>query len=280
MSKVIKLEPNVLVRGLKFAEGPRWHNGKLWFSDMLDHKIYTLDMKGNLHLILEHPNRVSGLGWLSDDSLIFVSMEDRRLFKLKSGKVSEYANIYELATFHLNDMIIDKKDRAYVGNFGFDYSNNAPITPAEIIMVTPKGNTEIVVKNLIFPNGMVITPDHKTLVVGETFASRLTAFDIQEDGSLTNRRVWANLKSLAPDGICLDENGGIWVSAPGSHKVVRVLEGGEETHIVKIETDAYACMLGGPDRRRLFIATATSDGTQVIGQIEYVDVEYAGVGLP
>ena len=280
MSKVMKLESKVLVRGLTFAEGPRWHNGKLWFSDMLDRKIYTLDMKGNLQVILEHPNRVSGLGWLSDDSLIFVSMEDRRLFKLTSGKVSEYANLYELATFHLNDMIIDNKDRAYVGNFGFDYNNNAPITPAEIIMVTIEGKTEIVAKNLIFPNGMVITPDYKTLVVGETFATRLTAFDIQEDGSLTNRRVWANLKLLAPDGICLDENGGIWVAAPGSHKVVRVIEGGKETHIVKIETDAYACMLGGPDRRRLFIATATLDGTRVIGQIEYVDVEYAGAGLP
>jgi sugar lactone lactonase YvrE len=278
MSKVIRLESNILIEGLKFPEGPRWHSGKLWFSDMDEHKIYTSDMKGNLHFVLERHNRISGLGWLSDDSLIFVSMEDRRLFQLKSDKVSEYANLSKLATFHLNDMIIDKKDRVYVGNFGFDYFNNASFIPAEIIMVTPDSKTEIVAKDMAFPNGMVITPDHKTLIVGETFAARLTAFDIQEDGSLINRRVWANLKSLAPDGICLDEKGGIWVSAPGRHRVVRVLEGGKNTHIVKLETESFACILGGPDRKRLFIAT--SDFSRANGRIEYIDVEYAGAGLP
>jgi sugar lactone lactonase YvrE len=278
MSKVVRLESNILLDGLKFPEGPRWHNGKLWFSDMEDHKIYTLDMKGNLQIVLDRPNRVSGLGWLSDDSLIFVSMEDRHLLKLKSAKLSEYADLSKLATFHLNDMIIDKKDRVYVGNFGFDYFNNATFKPAELIMISPDGEPKIVAENMAFPNGIIITPDGKTIVVGETFAARLTAFDIQDDGSLANRRIWANLKSLAPDGICLDEKGGIWVSAPGRHRVVRVLEGGETTHIVKVENDAYACMLGGPDRKRLFIAT--SDQTRTNGRIEYIDVEYAGAGLP
>jgi sugar lactone lactonase YvrE len=175
-------------------------------------------------------------------------------------------------------MVIDKKGRVYVGNFGFDYINSAPFKPAEIIMVTPDGKAKVVAKDMAFPNGTVITPDDKTLIVGETFAMRLTEFDIQEDGFLINRRIWANLKSLAPDGICLDEEGGIWVAAPGRHRVVRVLEGGQITHIIKIENDAYACMLGGPDRRRLFIAT--SEYTRKNGKIEYVDVEYSGVGLP
>jgi len=278
MSNVIKLQSKVLIEGLKFPEGPRWHNDKLWFSDMADHKILTVDVDGNLDLILERPNMVSGLGWLSDESLIFVSMEDRRLFKFKAGKISEYADLSELATFHLNDMVIDKKDRAYVGNFGFDYINNAPFVHTVIIMVTPEGESRIVANHMAFPNGTVITPDDKTLIVGETFATRLTAFDIQDDGSLINRRVWAKLKSLPPDGICLDEEGGIWVAAPGGHRVVRVLEGGEITHNVRVENDAYACMLGGPDRRKLFIAT--SDPTRTIGRIEFVDVEYAGTGLP
>jgi sugar lactone lactonase YvrE len=245
---------------------------------MADHKIFTVDMAGKLELILENPNMVSGLGWLSDDSLIFVSMEDRRLFKFKSGKISEYADLSELATFHLNDMVIDKQGRAYVGNFGFDYINNAPFLHTVIILVTPEGVSKIVAKHMAFPNGTVITPDDKTIIVGETFATRLTAFDIQDDGSLINRRVWAKLKSLPPDGICLDEDEGIWVATPGHHRVVRVLEGGEITHVIKVKNDAYACMLGGPDRRRLFIAT--SDATRTNGKIEYVDVEYAGAGLP
>lgn len=278
MRNIIKFQSNVLLEGLKFPECPRWHSNKLWFSDMDDHKIFTVDMDGNLELVLEHPNLVAGLGWLSNDSLIFVSMVDRRLFKFKSGKISEHADLTKLATFHLNDIVIDKKDRAYVGNFGFDYFNKAPFVPAEIIMVTPEGNAKVVVKDMAFPNGTVITPDDKTLIIAETFAARLTAFDIQDDGTLTNRRIWAKFKSLAPDGICLDEKGGIWVSAPGRHRVVRVLEGGELTHIVKVENDAYACILGGPDRNRLFIAT--SDSTRTIGKIEFIDVEYAGVGLP
>jgi len=278
MSNINRLQSEILVDGLKFPECPRWHNEKLWFSDMEDRKIFTIDMNGKLELILEWPNRVSGLGWLSDGSLIFVSMEDRRLLKFKSGKINEYANLNKLATFHLNDMIVDRKDRVYVGNFGFDYFHNATFVPAEIIMVTPEGKSKVIAENMAFPNGTVITPDNKTLIVGETFATRLTAFDIQNDGSLINRRIWANLKSLPPDGICLDEAGGIWVAAPGRHRVVRVLEGGQITHTIKVETDAYACMLGGKDRHRLFIAT--SDYTRNNGKMEYVDVEYAGAGLP
>ena len=131
---------------------------------------------------------------------------------------------------------------------------------------------------MAFPNGTVITPDNKTLIVGETFAARLTAFNIMEDGSLTERRIWANLKTIAPDGICLDAEGGIWVSVPGRHRVVRILEGGKITHKVKVETDAYACMLGGSDRNILFIATSTPE--RVKGRIEYVKVDIPGAGLP
>lgn len=278
MSKVISLRSNVLIEGLKFPEGPRWHDQKLWFSDMADHKIFALDLNGNLELILERPNMPSGLRWLSDQSLIIVSMEDRRLFKFKSGKVSEYADLSKLVNFHLNDMVIDKKDRTYVGNFGFDYLNNDPFESTNLIMVTPDGNPRVVAEGMAFPNGTVITPNNKTMIIAETFALKLTAFDIQGDGTLSNRRIWANLKPLAPDGTCLDEKGAVWVAAPGRNGVVRVLEGGVITHIVNVENDAYACMLGGPDRKRLFICT--SDNTRRNGKIEYVDVDYSGVGLP
>ncbi len=278
MSKIIRLKTEVFLEGLKFPEGPRWHDNKLWFSDMEDHKVITVDMDGNSEIIIERPNRVSGLGWLPDGKLLIVSMEERKLLRLDTDGIKEVADLSKLSTFYLNDMVVDKFGRAYVGNFGFDYFNSKPFVSAELIMVTTDGNAQIVAHDMAFPNGTVITPDDRILIVGETFAARLTAFDIMEDGSLSNRRIWANLKTLAPDGICLDKEEGIWVAAPGRHRVVRVLEGGKITHVVKIENDAYACMLGGPDRKTLFIATSTH--TRDEGRIEYVEVDIPGTGLP
>jgi len=272
------LETKVLLEGLLFPESPRWHNDKLWFSDMDAHKIITVDLNANTELIVEIPNRPSGLGWLPDDRLLIVSMEDCSLLRLDHERLTLHADLSSLATFYCNDMVVDKKGRAYVGNFGFDYFNTKPFNPAEIIIVEPSGATKIVAKNMAFPNGTVITPDYNTLIVGESFAARLTAFNIMEDGSLIDRRIWANLKSLAPDGICLDDEGGIWIAAPGRHRVVRVLEGGKITDKVKVKTDAYACMLGGPDRDILFIATSTHE--RINGKIEFVKVDIPGAGLP
>jgi len=278
MSKISRLKSEILIEGLLFPESPRWHDNKLWFSDMEGHKVMTVDMHGNTETIIKKPNRLSGLGWLPDDILLIVSMEDRCLLRLDPDGVKVVADLSGLATFYLNDMVVDKQGRAYIGNFGFDFFNNQTFVPAEIILVNPNGDFRVVVDDMAFPNGIVITPDDRTLVVGETFAARLTAFDIMEDGSLTGRRIWANLKSIPPDGICLDEEGGIWVAAPGRHRVVRVLEGGKITHIVKVENDAYACMLGGPDRCTLFIATSAH--TRDKGRIEYVEVDIPGTGLP
>ncbi|MEJ2294410.1 MAG: SMP-30/gluconolactonase/LRE family protein, partial [Candidatus Lokiarchaeota archaeon] len=227
------LRTKVLVDGLKFPEGPRWKDGKLWFSDMEDHKILTVDMDGNVNIVLERPNRISGLGWTPEEDLLFVSMEDRRLLRLDDDGVKEVADLSTHATFYLNDMVVDKQGRAYIGNFGFDYFNNAPFVPAELILIYPDGNYKIVAEDMAFPNGTVITPDDKTLITGETFAARLTAFDINDDGTLKNRRIWANLRSIAPDGISLDADGGIWVAAPGRHRVARVLEGGKITNKIK-----------------------------------------------
>jgi sugar lactone lactonase YvrE len=272
------LRTKVLVDGLKFPEGPRWKDGKLWFSDMEDHKILTVDMDGNVNIVLERPNRISGLGWTPEEDLLFVSMEDRRLLRLDDDGVKEVADLSTHATFYLNDMVVDKQGRAYIGNFGFDYFNNAPFVPAELILIYPDGNYKIVAEDMAFPNGTVITPDDKTLITGETFAARLTAFDINDDGTLKNRRIWANLRSIAPDGISLDADGGIWVAAPGRHRVARVLEGGKITNKIKVETDAYACMLGGDEGTTLFITTANE--TRDRGQIEYIEVEVPKAGLP
>ncbi len=278
MSKRITLRTEVLIDGLKFPESPRWHDDKLWFVDMEDHKVMTTDLNGNTETILEISGRVSGLGWLPDNKLLVVSMDDNCLLRLDPEGVNVVADFNEFEPVLMNDIVVDKKGRAYVGSFGFDYFNNKPFSPTKLILVNPNGDMEVVAENMAFPNGTVITPDDKTLIIAETFAARLTAFDIMEDGSLTRRRVWANLKSLAADGICLDIEGGIWVAAPGRGRVARVLEGGQITHIVRVENDAYACMLGGPDRKTLFVAT--SKHSRDAGRIEFVKVDIPGAGLP
>lgn len=278
MSKRITLKTEVLLKELKFPESPRWHDDKLWFVDIDGHKVMTVDLKGNSETILELPNQVSGLGWLPDNKLLVVSMGDNTLLRLDPEGVKVVADLNEFNTVLCNDMVVDKKGRAYVGNMGFDYFNDKPFAPTKLILVEPNGDARVVVENMAFPNGTVITPDDKILIIAETFAAKLTAFDIMEDGSLTGRRVWANLKSLAPDGICLDAEGGIWLAAPGRRRVVRVLEGGQITHIVRVENDAYACMLGGPDRKTLFVAT--SKHTRDAGRIEFVEVDIPGAGLP
>ncbi len=275
---MVFLETKVLIDGLLFPESPRWHNGKLWFSDMDLHKVLTSDLDGNMETIVEIQNRPSGLGWLPNGSLLIVSMENCRLLQLDPEGITEYADLSAHATFYCNDMVVDKQGRAYVGNFGFDYFNTQPFKPAEIVLVDIDGNVRVVADNMAFPNGTVITPDDNTLIVAETFSASITAFDILKDGSLTNRRVWANLKSYAPDGICLDAEGGIWLAAPGRHRVIRVIEGGKITNKVKVERDAYACMLGGPDLDILFIATSTHE--RINGRIEYVKVDIPGAGLP
>ncbi|MFX1411299.1 MAG: SMP-30/gluconolactonase/LRE family protein [Promethearchaeota archaeon] len=279
MSKRITLRTEILLDGLKFPEGVRWHDNKIWFSDMDDHKVMAVTIDGRTETILERPNRVSGLGWLPDNRLLVVSMEDRCLLRLDPDGPKVHADLSKLATFYLNDMVVDTKGRAYVGNFGFDFFAGKPeYVPAEIILVEPNGKSRVVADEMAFPNGAVITPDNKTLIVSETFATRLTAFDIEKDGSLSNRRIWANFKSIPPDGICLDNESGIWVTAPGRRRVVRVLEGSTITHIVKVENDAYSCTLGGPNRQTLFIATSTHE--RIHGCIEFVEVEFKGVGLP
>lgn len=277
MSSPKLLKTKVLLEGLKFPESPRWHDGKLWFSDMDLKKVMTVDLNGTKEVILEMEDSPSGLGWLPDGRLLIVSMDEERLLRLDSDGVKIVADLKSLVTFKCNDMVVDKQGRAYVGNFGFDY-NKERFKPAEIILVKPDGTGQVVADNMAFPNGTVITPDHKTLIVAETFGSKLTAFDILDDGLLENRRIWANIEGLLPDGICLDADGGIWVASPGRGKVFRVLEGGEITHEVLVSTQAFACMLGGHDRRTLFVATSTNERST--GQIEIVEVEIPGAGLP
>ena len=278
MSKVIRLKTKVLLEGFLFPECPRWHERKLWFSDTDSKKVLTVDLDGNQETIVKMQNSPSGLGWTPDNKLLVVSMQDQRLFMLDNEELTEVADLSSYATYSCNDMVVDKQGRAYIGYFGFDWAISAPFAPAEVILVTPNGEARVVAENMAFPNGSVITPDDRTLIVAETFAARLTAFTIQEDGSLSERRVWAKFRSAPPDGICLDEEGAIWMAAPGIGKVLRVLEGGTISHKVKVTTQPYACMLGGPDRKTLYVTTSTHD--RLHGKLEVVEVDVPGAGLP
>ncbi len=281
----MSLKTKVLMDGLMFPEGPRWHDDRLWFSDMQGLHVTALDATGKSEKIIEVKGSPSGLGWLPDGRLLVVSMHDRRLLRLDPEGLVIVADLNHLASFHCNDMVVDKQGRAYIGNFGFDYAANAPVEPAEIVLVTPDGHARVVAENLLFPNGTVITPDGQTLIVAETFGNRLTAFDLEPDGSLSKRRIWAKMEGSFPDGICLDAEGGIWVAAPHPGEVVRVLQGGHITHRVSVSTRPYACMLGGDDGRTLFVCTAGSaipDEVRAMpgGKIETVAVEVPGAGLP
>jgi len=278
-------KPEVLLSDLAFGEGPRWRDGRLWFSDMHRERVQAVDLDGKCETIVEVPGRPSGLGWLPDGRLEIVSMVDRRLLRLEAGVLTEVADLSSLATWHCNDMVVDARGRAYVGNFGWDIETSSDPVGASLILVTPEGDTRVVADDLIFPNGTVITPDGKTLILGESFAARLSAFDIGDDGNLSNRRVWAQLTGSVPDGICLDEEGAVWVACPISAQVLRVLEGGRVTDRIPVETQAFACMLGGPQRRHLFICTAKSSDPaecrrEHSGRIEVVEVPVAGAGLP
>ena len=278
-------DPRTLLDGLAFPEGPRWRDGRLWFSDMHAHRVMAVDLNGHSEIIVEVEHCPSGLGWLPDGRLLVVSMTDRRLLRLDPDGLHEVADLSGLASHDCNDMVVDAQGRAYIGNFGFDLHARAEAKNAELVLVTPDGDARVVAEDLGFPNGTVITPDGRTLIVGESFGACLTAFDIAEDGSLSGRRIFAKLEGLLADGICLDAEGAVWVASPVSHAAVRVAEGGAEKDRVTVENQAYACMLGGPDGRTLFLCTSGAMGPEDCraersGRIETVTVDVPHAGLP
>lgn len=275
----------LLLEDLCFAEGPRWRGDRLWFSDMHDLWVKTVDLDGRTESVLQVKGSPSGLGWLPDGRLLVVSMTDRRLLRLDPGGLTEHADLSGIATYHCNDMVTDAEGRSYVGNFGFDFQANAEFRKAAIALVSADGQVRIAADDLAFPNGTVITPDGKTLVVGESYAARLTAFDVSQDGSLSGRREFAKLEKAVPDGICLDAEGAIWVASPLGNDVLRVEEGGRVTHRVTASQNAIACMLGGPERRHLFVCTSPSTEPERCrkeraARIEVAQVDVPGAGFP
>lgn len=275
----------VLLEGLTFPEGPRWHEGRLWFSDFYSHRVLALDLVGAAETIVDVPTRPSGLGWRRDGTLLIVSMLDRALLALAGGGLRRVADLSALAGGPCNDMVIDAADRAYVGNFGYDrHGGEAPRTTG-LIRVDGDGRATSVADDLMFPNGMAITPDGKTMIVAETYAHRISAFAIGADGALSARRVFAEMPGCYPDGICLDAEGAIWVADARGHEASRVFEGGRIAQRVSVgDRTVFACMLGGADRRTLFLCTCTGSGPAMAektdGKIEYTRVAVPGAGLP
>lgn len=279
-----------VVDGLAFAEGPRWHDGRLWFSDMHAHHVMAVDPStGDSETIVEVPGRPSGLGWRPDGTLLIVSMTDRRLLSYddQDGLV-EVADLSDVAPHDCNDMVVDADGNAYVGNLGFDlHDPEADQRTTTLVLVTVGGEVRVVADELFFPNGCVITPDGGTLIVGESFGACLTAFDVAGDGSLSNRREWARVRGAVPDGICLDAEGAVWMASPISNQVLRVAEGGEVLTEIRTsdERQPFACMLGGDGGRTLFVCTALESEPEacrrhLAGRIEAVTVDVGHAGLP
>jgi sugar lactone lactonase YvrE len=285
------MKPIVLVDTLRFPEGPRWHEGKLWCCDYFAQRVINIDLQGNVQAVVSLPDIPSALGWTLEGKLLVVSGTQRKLLKLEESGLEEVADLSDLVSAPCTDMVIDKQGRAYISNMGFDFTNpqDEP-KPGPILLVTPEGETRVVADGLMFPNGLVITPDEKTLIVAESYAARLTAFNIASDGSLSHHRVWTQFDDvpfeqgrIVPDGICLDAEGAVWLASPGTREVLRVHEGATITHRISVDHIALACMLGGPERRTLFIATTESQDprdTNAKGHIQTLEVEVPGAGQP
>ncbi|HUK46283.1 MAG TPA: SMP-30/gluconolactonase/LRE family protein [Terriglobales bacterium] len=262
-----------LISGLSFTECPRWREGRLYFSDFYTHRILAVALDGPIETIAEVPGQPSGLGFLPDGRMLIVSMRDRKIMRRElDGSLVEYADLSKLASGHLNDMLVDHFGRAWVGNFGFDLMGGAKVTTTNLIRVDQNGRAAIAAGGLGFPNGMALTPDGNTLIVAETLMNRLSAFEVGLDGGLGERRTWAAFGpaptstdfaelfaqvDVAPDGICLDAEGAVWVADAKNGRCIRVAEGGDILEEIKTDgLGAFACMLGGSKGRTLFISVA------------------------
>jgi sugar lactone lactonase YvrE len=274
--------------GLAFGEGPRWHDGALYLSDMHSHQVLRIDQDDSVEVIAQHDSPVSGLGWLPDGSLLVVAMEGEVLRSGPEG-VSRHADLRPLAQFGVNDMIVHPQGWAYVGQFGYNREGGARPVPAALLRVGVDGTVAVAADDLMVANGMIISPDGQTLLVAESAGRRITSFTIDAKGELLARNVWAELpEGLYPDGMCMDSQGAVWVACPMAGRFVRTLAGGEITDEVVVEPErhAIACVLGGSDRRTLYLLTAATLGdaeqsrSLSSGRLECVKVSVPGAGLP
>lgn len=281
-----ELQPKTLMTGIVFGESPRWHEGRLWFADWGTQEIIAVDLAGQSEVVARVPTAPFSFDWLPDGSLLVVSGGDGQLLRQEAGgALQPYAALSGLSEYPWNEIVIDGRGNAYVNGIGFDFGSGA-FAPGQIALVTPDGQVRQVAGDVAFPNGMAVTPDNAMLILAESYGNRLTAFDIAADGSLSHRRVWAELGEGAPDGICLDADGAVWYGDVPHRECVRVGKGGEVLHRIELDRGCFACMLGGPGRRTLFMVAAEWNGpagmesAEPTGQVLTVEAPAAGVGWP
>lgn len=273
--------------GLKFAKSPRWFRQKLLFLDIHDRCIKSADLNGTVQTVRTLPYVPGGFGVVADGGLIVGDALHRKIYRWASASPKQIADVGNVARFCLSDGIVDSRGGMYVGDVGFDFLDPLvdPVSNGVIVHISADGKSSIVAGNLFFPNGMIITPDNSTLIVAETLGHRLTAFEIENDGSLQKRRVWAQFQDeVRPDGICLDREGAVWVAGTGPW-ALRVREGGEIDHQITTKQPVFATMLGGPERRHLFMCTSASYDPVITRRassatIDIAEVEIPGSGIP
>jgi sugar lactone lactonase YvrE len=278
----------VVMTGLRFGEQPRWHEGRLWFSDWGTQEVIAVDLDGNSEVILRAPSFPCCTGWLPDGRLLVVSARDGLLLRREpDGTLVTHGNVSGLSDPPAgNELVVDDRGNAYLNGGGFDLMAGEEFAPGIVAMISPDGSARQVADGLSFPNGMLIMPDAQTLIVAESYANRLTAFEIAADGSLSNRRVWAELGDGVPDGICADAENAVWYADVPNKRCVRVREGGKVLDTVELDRGCFACALGGPDRSMLFtIATEWSGPASMLqgprtGQVLATQAPAPGAGWP
>lgn len=260
----------LLADGFAFLEGPRWHRGRVYVSDFYTHKVHAIDPSGSVETVCELDDQPSGLGFAPDGALLVVSMKQRRLLRARGSRLDLVADLSAHAPFHCNDMLVDAQGRAYVGNFGWNLYEELEMRSTHLLMVQADGAVRVVADGLTFPNGMALTRDGRTLLVAESFASRITAFDVADDGTLSGRRTWASFTDrsfitigdaldagvVIPDGIALDAQGTLWIADVSRRGAIRVAEGGEILESIDTgDATVYALALGGEDESTLYMCS-------------------------
>lgn len=277
-------EPTLIFSDLRFPEGARWREGQLWFSDMHTGQVFRADPAARkLEEVVVIPDQTSGLGWLPDGSLLVSCMLDRKIRRIDGeGVVSDFADLSEFTEAPVNDLVTDSSGTTFLGGFGYDLYGGAPQEPGPIFRIEPDGLATVAADDMVFPNGSVFLPGTSTLVVAETWAARLSAFDVDTTGALRNKRVWAELPTgSTPDGICVDAEGGVWVSSIATSTFLRVMQGGGVSDTISVPGRcATDCVLGGSDGTTLFLLTSNSwqpdDTTTRQGRVEAVEVDVPG----
>ena len=278
-------QPRVLMTGIAFGESPRWHDGRLWFCDWAGQQVIALDLDGRSEVIETVESFPFCIDFLPDGRLLVMHSADQKLLRREvDGTFVTCADLGGMSEHPWNEVATDSRGNAFVNNIGFDFAGGEP-GPGFIVVVTPDGQIRQVADGVMFPNGMAVTPADSTLIVAESYGNCLTAFDIEADATLSNRRVWAPLGDGHPDGICLDAEGAVWYADVGEQHCVRVAEGGEILQTIPLDRGGFSCALGGPDLRQLFIVATVWDPTSIgvgepTGQIQVVDVDVPGVPRP